>query len=145
MPALKREAPLHLNRHRTCKKNTTRCWSFFARARWIRAILAASVPLRTAPSGILLVALPGVPSLVVFKFLRDHKTIDLQFYTENYPKWDLRLPHPSGSRTYYVVIRPFLAVPPIWIWIFDSPPIWGVKFVEKLGFPNIFGSEKKTY
>ena len=42
-------------------------------------------------------------------------------------------------------IRPFLAVPPIWIWIFDSPPIWGVKFVEKLGFPNIFGSEKKTY
>ena len=35
--------------------------------------------------------------------------------------------------------------PPIWIWILDSPPIWGVKFVEKLGFPNIFGSEKKTY
>ena len=35
--------------------------------------------------------------------------------------------------------------PPIWIWIFDSPPIWGVKFVEKLGFPNIFVSEKKTY
>ena len=24
------------------------------------------------------------------------------------------------------------------------PPIWGVKFVEKLGFPNIFGSGKKT-
>ena len=23
------------------------------------------------------------------------------------------------------------------------PPIWGVKFVEKLGFPNIFGSGKK--
>ena len=26
-----------------------------------------------------------------------------------------------------------------------GPPIWGVKFVEKLGFPNVFGSGKKTY
>ena len=33
---------------------------------------------------------------------------------------------------------------PIWIWIFDYPPILGAKSVEKLGFPNILGRKKNS-
>ena len=46
-------------------------------------------------------------------------------------------------RIYQEKLRPFLAVPRIWIWIFDYPPDFGCEIRGKIRISQYLGSEKR--